>query len=139
MAILKNWTLLFKFQYGYDNRMLVLKNFIDFMNNEERTWVPPGHCILGGNIYENDKFPNEEPILTSKIEFISKKEKAENIYGIGRTLLRATTNFGDEYIFRSDDYSPYMFLLMGDYTHLKLLSLKPDRYVPKEFRARGLL
>ena len=139
-AEMNEWFLCFKFKHGHDNRDTVMRSFMNFYSNPDKEmWIPPGRCMLGGRVYGSDLFPDKTPIMTSRIQMIVKADKTEVFFGSLRVLFKAITGSDREYFFYSDEKSPFMFIMMGDLTHLNMLSKKPDRYIPPEYRAKGLL
>lgn len=137
---IKPWFLCFKFKYGAENREVVLRSFMNFLANPgKEMWIPPGHCMLGGNLYGSDLYSDDTQVVTSEITSITKVSKTKRVFGLSRTLFKATTETESEYFFWSDEESPYMFIMKGDLTYLNLLSSQAGRYVPPEYRAKGLL
>lgn len=140
MTELKDWQLFFQFKYGERNRMDIMRSFVRFFDSDsEKNFSVTGKCMLGGKLYGDKHYPEGESVFTSDIVSIKRVGRTDKYFGLKQDVFRATTASGGEYYFRADEYSPCMYLMMGDIRYLGLLSKRSSRYLPPELRARGLL
>lgn len=135
---LKDWEFLSSEEEGgIDNRrrfIAVLTEF--FFKGREKEISLPGAVHLRGKIYGCDDFPNGTIIHTSRIvkirkvdtgadieELFAGKCSIEEYYALNENKqFCAFSESGNEYYFFEKDMSAEMFMALGDYYHIGIVS-----------------
>lgn len=137
--MIKKWELYFNKANGYENRVIVIKAFANFLEDPKADKLEiPGKCMLGGNVFRREGFNDGDEIFTSDIKSVERIEHGDN-KGVPHDLMCATTISGSKYYFYSDDYNAYMFLMLGDLIHTGKLNQRRYFYLKREFRGSKLI
>ncbi len=137
---IRDWELFFERNDGRDNRLTVIKAFIDFFHNSDISELKmPGRCMLGGEVYGHSKFDYGDEIITSSLKFIKRLKIGKNNFNMPHDLFCATTKSDNKYYFYSDSHSAYMSLMFNDIAYKGKLDEGIGHYLKPEYRRSNLL
>ncbi len=144
-----NWELYFPKKFmgnnGGENRHLVMKDFMEFLTNKNKSKLRiEGECYIGGKISGHDSFKDGDEVLTSKLLTIERAAR-DNLVGVTvkdgprefkvtGDLLCATAQSGTKYYFFAYTCNSLMAQMMGDMLFLEELNRTPGWYLSEAYK-----
>ena len=136
---LRSWNLYFPLDDGLENRMNVMKAFMDFLQNPDADELKvPGNCVLGGDVYGRAGVADGVMVVTSYVRYIKRLERGY-AFGNPNDLMRAVTASGSVYYFYSRTHDAFMQMMMGDIINRGRLDPRPGRYRHRDFSGKNFL
>lgn len=126
--LVREWGIYFKIEDGFLNRLMIMKDFLDFRRDfSKKRLVIDGKCRLGGRVLGHEMFNDNDCILTSAVKTIEIVER-NGEYGTSHDLLCVTTSSDHMYYVYSNDYNAYMAFLLHDMIRYGKLKEEPNYY-----------
>ena len=124
MEELKNWTILFYKEDGFENREIVVRDFSEFLSKELLDeYSVNGRCRICAVIYGSDRFADGEGIITSEPKrFVRVRSNSHD------TVLDMYTKSGSCYRLALRNKSIPMHLMLNDWYLNSALGTTIGRY-----------
>lgn len=121
---LRNWTILFYKEDGFENRDVVVRDFSEFLSKELLDeYKVKGRCRICAQVYGNDRFVDGEGIITSEPQrFVRLRSNSHD------TVLEMYTKSGSCYRLALRDKSIPMHLMLNDWYQNSALGTAIGRY-----------
>ncbi|MBQ3263859.1 hypothetical protein IJH06_02000 [Candidatus Saccharibacteria bacterium] len=133
------WSFYFEKDAGTQNRLEVVRAFVEFLGNSKETSLSfSGHVMLGGEVYGRHGFKDGAGIFTSDLKSVRRvhgnnplasQSMAEGKIGQVNELLQFTTSSGSDYYVHVGNWNAFMALMLGDFYHEGSLSNTEGYYV----------
>lgn len=127
--IFEEWGLYFPEPYGYENRLTIMKAFVNFLDNPDEDKLEiTGECLIGGIFFGYRKISYGEIVLSSPIISIEKIETDKD-GGNSNKLMRILTKSNSICYFSIDDCNEYMQAMLKDFRQNGELKDQPGYYL----------